>query len=68
MGSGLTLLYYLLSPVRMIKDDEHGFQGKYYEFVKGEGFEDGQQISVDDEIKEIILYGILMDTFNLDEK
>lgn len=45
------MLFYLLSPARMPKEDEHGFQAKYYEFVKGESFESVKEEAIDDEIK-----------------
>lgn len=74
MGSGLTLLYYLLSPQKFKDFDQNELKGtqfasKLIDFANNQPFEQLRtKVIIDEDIKEIIRYGIILDTFNLDPK
>jgi hypothetical protein len=74
MGSALTLLYYLFQPHKINEIDTKLTEGSSFPFdlnafIEGTPFEKvGSKVELDSVVKEIIRNGILIDSFNFDEK
>ena len=73
MGSGLTILYYLLAPSKLdqvaaIENSSDKFVERYHKFVEGEHFQKMKEHDyLDEDLNQIIRYGILIDSYNFDK-